>query len=174
MSPDTANHAEDDARGDAETCQFVTFFLSDQEFGVNIQSVREIKGWQHTTALPNTPPYVIGALNLRGQIIAVYDLRYLLGIGKSDAGAGHVVVVVEIGDRCLGLLADSVSDILTLDAASIRPVPATAAAKEQFLTGLIARGEKMVSILDLPVVAGEELGRGDGELEDPDVGEAAA
>lgn len=172
MSSDMTHRDDEDGAGIGESRQFVTFFLSDQEFGVDIQSVREIKGWQETTALPNTPPYVIGAINLRGQIIAVYDLRYLLGIGKTDVGNGHVIVVVEIGDRSLGLLADSVSDILTLDASEIRPVPATGVTQDQFLTGLIARGDKMVSILDLPTVAGEELGSEDEDFDD--FGEAAA
>lgn len=168
MSEETNAYAGDGGKSDGDTCQFVTFFLSDQEFGVDIQSVKEIKGWQQTTALPNTPPYVIGALNLRGQIIAVYDLRYLLGIGKTDIGPGHVVVVVELGERCLGLLADSVSDILTLDASEIRPVPSTSISQDQYLVGLIARGEKMVSILDLPTVAGEELGNEDDDFFDAD------
>jgi len=140
--------------------QLVTFFLSEQEFGVDIQSVREIKGSQETTTLPNTPPYVLGAINLRGQIIAVYDLRYLLGIGKTEVGSVHVIVVVEIGDRCLGLLADSVSDILTLDTSEIRQAPATSVTQDQFLTGLIAREKNLVSILDLPAIAGENFADG--------------
>ena len=160
----------ENALGDVR--QFVTFFLSDTEFGVDIQSVREIKGWQHATALPNTPDYVIGALNLRGQIIAVYDLRRRLGIGTSEVGPGNVIVVVEIGERCLGLLADSVSDIIAMDESAIRPVPTTGPNKAQQLSGLIARDEKMVSILDLTMVAGEELGRS--EDEDDDVVDEAA
>lgn len=158
-----STHAQTDVdsgvegRNPTDSVQFVTFFLSEREFGVDIQSVREIKGWQQTTALPSTPPYVLGAINLRGQIIAVYDLRQRLGIGATEAGESHVVVVVEIGERSLGLLADSVSDILTIDAASIRQVPVSGGNREPLLTGLIAKGEKMVSLLDLECIAGNEL-----------------
>ena len=158
MTNESAHRPLEDDDSIGEGRQFVTFFLSEQEFGVDIQSVREIKGWQAATALPNTPAYVIGAINLRGQIISVYDLQHLLGIGKTNVDSSHVIVVVEIGDRCLGLLADSVSDIQTVAAAEIKPAPEAGVTTHQFLTGLIARGEKMISILDLPSVAGEELG----------------
>lgn len=168
------NNLGNEGHNPTDSVQFVTFFLSEREFGVDIQSVREIKGWQQTTALPSTPPYVLGAINLRGQIIAVYDLRQRLGIGSTEAGDSHVVVVVEIGERSLGLLADSVSDILTIDSASIRPVPVSGGNREPLLTGLIAKGEKMVSLLDLECIAGNELGRGDdGEFDDDEKRDAA-
>jgi len=176
MSPNAQTNANlgTDGRNPTDTVQFVTFFLSEREFGVDIQSVREIKGWQQTTALPSTPPYVLGAINLRGQIIAVYDLRQRLGIGATEAGDSHVVVVVEIGDRSLGLLADSVSDILTIDVGSIRAVPATGSNREPLLTGLIAKGEKMVSLLDLECIAGNELGHAvDDEFDDDEDRDAA-
>lgn len=163
---ETAAHSEDAPDQGGETRQFVTFFVSDKEFGVDIQSVREIKGWQPTTALPNTPDYVIGALNLRGQIITVYDLGRRIGLGQSDIGKGHVVVVVEIGDRSLGLLADSVSDIITLEARAIRPVPVVGGDKEQLLSGLIPRDERMVSILELDAIAGAELGQDEAAEDD--------
>ena len=83
--------------------------------------MREIKGWQPTTPLPNAASHVLGVINLRGTIIAVYDLRHRLGLGPAEVSRSSVVIVVDLADRLAGILVDSVSDII--DVPRSRPAP---------------------------------------------------
>lgn len=140
--------AEVDAR--AETAQFITFKVGDEEYGVDIMTVREIKGWTATTTLPNSASYMRGVLNLRGTIVPIYDLRSRFGHGTTSAGKTHVVVIVAVGGIIIGVLVDAVSDILTIAAADIRPVPETDRGVDQrFLTGLVTVQDRMVALLAL-------------------------
>ena len=97
---------------EAAARRIVTFKVGDRTFGLDVGMVREIKGWQATTPLPHAAPHVRGVLNLRGVILAVYDLRTAIGMGVTDATATHVIVVVDVEDKTAGLLVDSVSDIV--------------------------------------------------------------
>ena len=96
----------------AEGRQIVTFNVDDRVFGIDVGVVREIKGWQEATPLPHAAPYVRGVINLRGLILAVYDLRARLGGGLTSATPKHVNLVVDVADRTAGLLVDAVSDIV--------------------------------------------------------------
>ncbi len=105
----------------AESRQIVTFKIDDRVFGIDVGVVREIKGWQQTTPLPHAAHYVRGVINLRGLILAVYDLRARLGGGLTQATEKHVNVVVDVADRTAGLLVDAVSDIVDVPLSAIRP-----------------------------------------------------
>ncbi len=108
----------------AEGRQIVTFNVDDRVFGIDVGVVREIKGWQEATPLPHAAPYVRGVINLRGLILAVYDLRARLGGGLTSATPKHVNLVVDVADRTAGLLVDAVSDIVDVPAMrSIRRPP---------------------------------------------------
>ena len=103
--------------------QFITFRSGEQEFGADIMTIREIRGWTETTPLPHAPVYVRGVINLRGVVLPVVDLKARLGATPTDANPKHVIVVVETGDRTIGLLVDAVSDILTVTAGDIQTTP---------------------------------------------------
>ena len=111
----------------ADLTQFVSFAIGDDHYGVDIMAVREIKGWSSVTQLPNQPDYMRGVLNLRGVMVPIVDLRCRFGQGLTDATPMHVVIVVQIGIKTVGLLADRVLDIVAVDAAQIQPVPQVAA-----------------------------------------------
>jgi purine-binding chemotaxis protein CheW len=136
----------------SEPRQIVTFRVDDRHFGVEVQAVREIKSWMETTPLPHAPVHVRGVLNLRGVILAVYDLRARLALGVTQATPSHVIVVVTIADRLVGLLVDSVSDILTVEESDIRPVPELETDKDGVIIGLVLREEHLVALLDLRAV----------------------
>lgn len=130
--------------------QFVSFKVDDSEYGIDIMAVREIQGWVNVTSLPNTPEYVRGVLNLRGVIVPIFDLRCRFGNGLTDATPLHVVIIVAVGDRTMGLLVDAVSDILTINTEEILPVPEIEARGDQrFLNGLITVNERMVALLEI-------------------------
>ena len=131
----------DASRGDGrdETAQFITFKVGEEEYGVDIMRVREIKGWTETTSLPNSPAYMRGVLNLRGTIVPIYDLRARFGLGETAATSVHVIVIVAVRERLIGILVDAVSDILTVAIADIRAVPETERGLDQkFLSGLVS------------------------------------
>jgi purine-binding chemotaxis protein CheW len=130
--------------------QFISFRVGDQEFAIDIMAVREIKGWTDTTTLPNQQEYLLGVLNLRGTIVPIYDLRCRFGMGLTTATSSHVVIIVSVLDRTIGLLVDAVSDILTVNPADIRPVPEMdRTVSTDYLTGLINVGDTMVVLLSL-------------------------
>lgn len=134
--------------GSAVYRQFVSFTVGDEEYAVDIMQVREIKGWTEVTVLPNQPPYMRGVLNLRGLIVPIVDLRCRFGEKRTEASASHVVVIVSLGDRIIGVLVDKVSDILTVNANDIRDVPDMDDNKTQdFLEGIVTAHERMVAIL---------------------------
>ncbi|MCZ4282280.1 chemotaxis protein CheW [Kiloniella laminariae] len=132
-----------------EQAQFITFTIDDQEYGVDIMSVREIKGWVETTVLPNTPQHMRGVLNLRGVIVPIFDLRCRFGLGKTSATKMHVIVIIEVKNRMIGILVDTVSDILTVSINDIRPVPRMERiVDDEYLTGLVTIKERMVALLN--------------------------
>lgn len=132
-----------------ETKQFVTFTIGEEEYGVDILTVREIKGWSETTMLPNTPDYMRGVLNLRGLIVPIFDLRCRFGGGDTEVTSIHVVIIVAVGDRLLGILVDTVSDILSVNFDNVLPVPEMdTRVDNDFLSGLVTVDGRMVALLD--------------------------
>jgi purine-binding chemotaxis protein CheW len=130
--------------------QFLTFTIGDDEYGVDIMNVREVKGWTDITRLPNTPSYVRGVLNLRGIIIPIFDLRTRFCGTHTEATPKHVVIVLALQDRTIGILVDAVSDILTIASGEIKTAPETGAEKSQrFISGLISAEGRMVVLLSL-------------------------
>ena len=99
-----------------ETLELISFEIGDQEFCIDIRTVREIRGWTAATPLPQAPDYIRGVINLRGSIMPVLDLRARLGLGITEPSSRHVIVVVQESDRCAGLLVDGVQETFTIDA----------------------------------------------------------
>src|SRR3954447_7272582 len=106
--------------------QVISFAIGDDQYGVDIMAVREIKGWSEITHLPKQPEYVRGVLNLRGVIVPIIDLRCRFGQGMTEATPLHVIIIVQIEHQLVGLLADRVSDIISIDTAKIKSVPKVA------------------------------------------------
>lgn len=133
-----------------ENSEVVSFCVSGQDFCCDIQCVREIRGWSETTVLPHVESYVKGVINLRGSIVPVIDLSERLGLGISTPGARHVIIIVVISDQTVGLLANKVSDIITLDTIEIQPVPDLAEATAgAFISGFIMDQDRMIRKIDL-------------------------
>jgi purine-binding chemotaxis protein CheW len=130
--------------------QFISFKIGNEEYAIDIMTVREIRGWSQTTMLPHQSPEVCGVMNLRGTIVPVLDMRRRFGMGVTDVSISHVVIVVAVADRLVGLLVDAVSDILTIDTGEVRPVPETnAGVSVEFLAGIVSIKDAMVVILSL-------------------------
>jgi purine-binding chemotaxis protein CheW len=139
------------AAGEGERLKFVSFAIGSEQYGVDIMSVREIKVWTDATNLPKQPDYVRGVLNLRGVIVPIVDLRRRFGQGHTEATASNIVIIVQIGARLVGMLADRVLDIVSLDASKIQPVPRISnSARIDFLSGLITVDGALIALIDLP------------------------
>jgi purine-binding chemotaxis protein CheW len=136
--------------------QFLTFALGQEEYGVEILKIQEIKGFSAVTPLPNAPAYVTGVLNLRGTIVPIVDLRQKLGMPSEAHTKFTVIVVVQVQGKTPGFMVDAVRDVLTLAADAIQPTPDLHGQLETaFLTGLAPTGdsgEKLVLLLDIDKV----------------------
>ena len=132
--------------------QIVTFNVDDRVFGIDVGVVREIKGWQEATPLPHAAPYVRGVINLRGLILAVFDLRARLGGGLTSATPKHVNLVVDVADRTAGLLVDAVSDIVDVPGDAIHPPPAVAMQGLDLIEGMALLDQAVVALLKLDAV----------------------
>ncbi len=116
----------------------IAFKLADQDFCIDIGLVREIRGWSPTTVLPHAPHYVRGVINLRGAVVTVVDLSARLGFGLSKPTHRHVVIIAMHEGRIVGLLADLVSDIVTISDETIQAVPDIASdPAHEFISGMI-------------------------------------
>lgn len=133
-----------------ETVQFLTFRVDTGEYGVDIMTVREIKGWSETTRLPNMPDFMRGVINLRGVVVPIFDLRCRFNMGTTEANPKNVVIILAVEDRTIGILVDAVSDILTINSSEIKPPPSTdSQIEEAFINGLISVDERMVVLLSV-------------------------
>ena len=134
----------------ADRRELITFRIGEQEFAVDIMSVREIRGWSPATPLPQTPEYMRGVINLRGAVLPIMDLAARLGLTINEISARSVIVVVNVGERQIGLLVDAVSDILTITPDAIQPPPDIACDRvRSFVKGLISFEGRMISEIAL-------------------------
>ncbi|MBB4155455.1 purine-binding chemotaxis protein CheW [Sphingomonas jinjuensis] len=132
------------------TKQLITFQIDDKLLGVDILSIREIRAWTPTTAIPHAPPFVRGVVNLRGTVLPVIDLSERLGWGAIEPSARHVIIVLQIGHQLHGLIVDSVNDIVTIDESAMQPPPDLGQGiADRHLEGLIAVEGRMAMVLDL-------------------------
>ncbi|MCK5425914.1 MAG: purine-binding chemotaxis protein CheW [Emcibacter sp.] len=160
MTTIVANDTSSDEkiRESAQIRQYISFNVGKELYAVEITTVREIKGWIPTTSLPNSPNYMRGVINLRGVIVPVFDLRTRFRRGKTEPGKNHVVIIVKLDERTIGILVDAVSDILTISSEEILAVPDQDVNPEYaFMEGLVAVEEKMVAIIKPKLLFDMEL-----------------
>jgi purine-binding chemotaxis protein CheW len=133
--------------------QYLTFLLGDEEYGVEILRVQEIKGWDSVTRIPNSPHYLCGVLNLRGTIVPVVDLRLRFGMPALAYTPTTVVVVLKVDgitQRTVGIVVDGVSDAHNVLPEDIKPAPDFGSSiNTDFITGLVSIEENMMMILNI-------------------------
>lgn len=134
----------------AHVDQFLTFTVANEEYGVDILKVQEIKGYVPTTRIPNAPPEVVGVLNLRGTIVPIVDVRAKFNLEAVTYDAFTVIVVVVVFDRVMGIIVDSVSDVMNIPPADIQPPPDFGARhSSNALKGMGKVGDKLIILLDI-------------------------
>ncbi len=137
--------------------ELIAFRIGDQEFCVNIMSVREIRGWTQATPMPHAPPYVMGVINLRGAVLPIIDMSARLGMKVAEPTARHVIIVAQVKSKVVGLLVEAVSDILTITDDNIQPVPEISSDLEkQYARGILAIDTRMICLIELEALFPEK------------------
>ena len=141
----------------SENNQLLCVRVGEQEFALDIRAIREIRGWISSTPLPHAPAYVKGMINLRGSVLAIIDLAERLGLPGTTANATSVVVVIESGNRVIGLLVDAVSDIITVKDGMRQVTPESgSSASRKYVEGLLMRDEQIISVLSIEAIMPNE------------------
>jgi purine-binding chemotaxis protein CheW len=149
----------DVSRKDPTEQELLSFRVGEQEYSVDIMSVREIRGWTRATPLPHAAPYVRGVINLRGTVLPIIDLARRLGISVDEPTERNVIIVVHVHEQTVGLLVDAVSDILSIPESEMQPPPdMTADAGAGFVRALTIVEGRMLRILDLGAVHPNRVG----------------
>ena len=135
--------------------QYLTFRLGDEEYGVEILKVQEIKGYSTVTPIPNTPAYLKGVMNLRGTIVPVVDLRTKFSMEEATYNQFTVIIVVTVGAKVMGLIVDAVSDVLNIPKDDIQPTPDFGGQVDaRYINGMAKASDKLVVLLDIDRVMG--------------------
>ena len=130
--------------------EIVSFRVASQDFCIDIGDVREIRGWSPTTLLPHAPDYIVGVMNLRGNVIPVVDLSRRLGLGRTEPSERHVIVITNFGRGTVGLLVEAVSDIMSLPTEHMKQTPDIAGGTATgFVEGVFTTDDSLIRALDL-------------------------
>ena len=135
--------------------QYLTFRLGQEEYGVEILKVQEIKGYSTVTPIPNMPAYLKGVMNLRGTIVPVVDLRSKFAMAEASYNQFTVIIVVTVGTKVMGLIVDAVSDVLNIPKGDIQATPDFGGQVDaRYINGMAKTGDKLVVLLDIDRVMG--------------------
>ena len=139
--------------------KYLTFVLSDEEYGIEILKVREIIGLMDITSVPQTPDYMKGVINLRGKVIPVIDLRSKFSMPEHEHTEETCTIVVEVGNTLIGIIVDSVSEVSEIGSEEIEETPHLGQEiNTSFIMGMGKLKEKLIILLDIDkVLSGEEL-----------------
>ncbi|MDX2202661.1 MAG: chemotaxis protein CheW [Hyphomicrobiaceae bacterium] len=138
--------------------ELIAFRIGDQEFCVDVMSIREIRGWTVATPLPAAPSFVRGVINLRGTVLPILDLGARLGFPTAEPTARHAIIVAQIGTQVVGLLVEGVSDIFTVSEDTIQPTPDIASDQaKRFVRGVIPMEGRLISVISIASVLPEGM-----------------
>jgi len=142
----TAPQGDDDDLGS----EFLTFTLGTEEYAIDILRVQEIRGYEQPTVIAHAPAFIKGVINLRGIIVPIVDLRIKLGLQNVEYTPFTVVIILNVADRVVGIVVDSVSDVIRLIAQQIRPAPDFSASFDtRYIRGLATVEERMLIVTDI-------------------------
>jgi purine-binding chemotaxis protein CheW len=149
------NHADISAGN-----EYLAFKLGEEEYGIDILKVQEIRGYENVTRIANAPEFIKGVINLRGIIVPIVDMRIKFNLGEPSYDQFTVVIILSIAGRVMGMVVDSVSDVTTLQPDQIRPAPQMGTAlNTDYLVGLGTLEERMLILLDIErLMSSAEMG----------------
>ena len=131
--------------------EYLTFTLGKEEYGIEILKVQEIRGYEAVTRIANAPEFIKGVVNLRGIIVPIVDMRIKFNLGEAEYNQFTVVIILNVAGRVVGMVVDSVSDVIQLTAEQIRPAPdfASTTFDTRYITGLGTIDSRMLILVDI-------------------------
>jgi purine-binding chemotaxis protein CheW len=140
--------------------EFLAFTLGREEYGIDILKVQEIRGYETVTRIANAPDFIKGVVNLRGIIVPIVDMRIKFRLGEPTYDQFTVVIILNIGGRVVGMVVDSVSDVITLSPEQIKPAPEMGTAlNTDYLIGLGTMDQRMLILVDIDkLMSSAEMG----------------
>jgi purine-binding chemotaxis protein CheW len=140
--------------------EYLTFRLDQEEYGIDILKVQEIRGYEPPTRIANAPNFIKGVVNLRGTIVPIVDMRLKFGCAKAEYNSFTVVIILNLRNRIVGIVVDSVSDVMELPADNIKAAPDTdSVIDSSSVLGLGSVGERMLILLDIEkLMSGADMG----------------
>lgn len=151
--------------GEAGGSQCLSFRLGEEEYGIDILRVQEIKGYSNITRIPNTPPHIKGVINLRGAVVPVVDLRAKFSMPLLEYTKFTVIILVAVASKTMGLIVDAVSDVLDIKGSDIQPPPELGVSVDtRFMRGMTTVNERLVAILEVDRLLGEDLAASAAEM----------
>lgn len=142
---------------DAGRQKYLIFRLANEEYGIDILKVQEIRGCDRVTRIPNVPEFITGVTNLRGVIVPIVDLRVRFDLAIETDNASAVVIVLNLKDRVLGIMVDGVADVLSLDESQIRPTPdISSVMASSYLEGIGVMDKRMVILVNIEMLLSRE------------------
>jgi len=144
----------------AHAGEYLTFRLGEEEYGIDILRVQEIRSYEQPTRIANAPEFIKGVVNLRGVIVPIVDLRIKLGCPSAEYNGFTVVIVLNVKGRVVGAVVDSVSDVLELSRDHVKQAPEmNANIDTSFITGIGSVGERMLILMDIEaLMSSDEMG----------------
>ncbi|WP_019612917.1 chemotaxis protein CheW [Psychromonas ossibalaenae] len=129
---------------------YLTFTLGDEEYGIDILTVQEIRGYDSVTSIANMPDFIKGVINLRGIIVPIVDMRIKFNLGDVTYHEMTVVIVLNIADRVVGMVVDGVSDVISLSSEQIKEAPEFGAVLDtKYIKGLGVVDQRMLILIDI-------------------------
>ena len=140
--------------------EFLSFTLGQEDYGIDIQKVQELRGYDTVTRIANAPEHIKGVVNLRGIIVPIVDMRIKFNLGAPTYDEFTVVIILNIGGRVMGMVVDGVSDVITLKPEQIKPAPSIGSVLDtEYLMGLGTLDERMLILIDLDrLMSSDEMG----------------
>jgi len=151
---ETAHLGFEQQESEGERLEFLTFRLGAESYGIEILKVQEIRGYEKPTVIANAPAFIKGVINLRGVIVPILDLRIKFDLDDVGYDEFTVVIVLKVAGRVLGVVVDSVSDVVALSPETIRPAPEFAASvfDTKYITGLASVDDRLLILLDIELL----------------------
>lgn len=147
-------------RTETPLSEVLSFKLGSEEYGIDILNVQEIRGYDAVTAIANAPEHIKGVMNLRGIIVPIVDMRIRFNLGTPTYDALTVVIILALSNRIVGMIVDSVSDVVTLVPDQIKPAPNMGTALDtRYFVGLGVLGQRMLILIDIAqLLSSTEMG----------------
>ncbi|MDD2883430.1 MAG: chemotaxis protein CheW [Dechloromonas sp.] len=147
---ETKTHGTNVSDEESVTSEYLTFTLGSEEYAIDILKVQEIRGYEPPTLIANAPPFIKGVINLRGIIVPIVDLRIKFQLGKVEYTPFTVVIILNVAGRVIGVVVDSVSDVISLSSGQIRAAPDFSGTFDtKYIVGLASVEARMLIITDI-------------------------